>query len=484
MAFPPPPPAPEATRTEEPAPTVPSEPPAPIASPLVAPLRPWWARSSDWIAVHAADVKRVAVPWITARVADVVRASRSGVERVKEGTKDKPRWFLPIVSAGSGFVVLILVLAAGKMACRSISPSPPTTGAALHTPKGLASREADTELTTAPPPPRHVVCALVGATRTIGPKALALSGVEVVALESEIAVGFASAPKDATLAILDPTTAATATTLRLHANDPIRRVIGMSRTRAELDIDHKGDRLQGRRVLIADPPIDVGGTDDGFGWAPHHGNQTIKLWELPQAGVPVEQVRGESLAGGKGFAIAFRQGGVVYAGVFGGSPPAPAAPLVHVDGLGATGGSPAIAVSGERVMVAWSDRASPTNPWNLRIATFRVVGNDAVQMQSFTPPSGGLGEQTMSPDLTSLGAGRFLLVWTEGSSTHQVRAAVFGDDGSASDAFAISPDGVDAGQGQAATLANGHGVVAFLSSTQPGFYEAVAGPLACADKPQ
>ena len=87
----------------------------------------------------------------------------------------------------------------------------------------------------------------------------------------------------------------------------------------------------------------------------------------------------------------------------------------------------------------------------------------------------------MSPDLTSLGGGRFLLLWTEGTTTHQVRGAVL-EEGAVTSAFAVSPDGVDAGQGQAAVIDDGRGVAAYLSSTSPGFYEAIAAPIKCAAK--
>ncbi|HEY2370083.1 MAG TPA: hypothetical protein VGH87_26980, partial [Polyangiaceae bacterium] len=67
----------------------------------------------------------------------------------------------------------------------------------------------------------------------------------------------------------------------------------------------------------------------------------------------------------------------------------------------------------------------------------------------------------------------------------QVRGAVL-DEGSVSSAFAVSPDGVDAGQGQAAVIegepSQWKGVAAYLSSTSPGFYEAVAAPIKCGPK--
>jgi len=131
-------------------------------------------------------------------------------------------------------------------------------------------------------------------------------------------------------------------------------------------------------------------------------------------------------------------------------------------------------------MIAWSDRAQPTETWHLRTASFKI-GDVEAQPHAFNAPAGGLGEQTMSPDLTSLGNGRFLLLWTEGTTAHQVRGAVL-EEGSVTSAFAVSPDGVDSGQGQAAVLDDGRGVAAYLSSTSPGFYEAVAAPLKCAPK--
>ena len=394
--------------------------------------------------------------------------------KLEEFAKDKPPWILPVVGGSGALVLLIGVIAIGKAACGS-SSSVATVASATASATNAAASSAP-HLTPAPP----ISCALAGERRTIAPKALAASGVEVSALGNEIAVGFAATPNDATLEILDPSNASTATRVLARSNDAIRRVLPLSRTTAALDVDRKKDPLHVRRTLLGDPPIDVGASDDAFVWAAHKTDKTTTLWPLPQANVPIEQVRGDALPDGKGFAIAFRQGSVVYAGAFGGSPPAPLGPLVHVDGLGTTGGAPVIAASGDRVMIAWSDRAQPTETWHLRTATFRVGDADA-QPHAFNTPPGGLGEQTMSPDLTPLGGGRFLLLWTEGTTTHQVRGAVL-EEGAVTSAFAVSPDGVDAGQGQAAVLDDGRGVAAYLSSTSPGFYDAVAAPIKCAPK--
>ena len=408
---------------------------------------------------------------------------RRSLARVRERTKDRPRWFLPAVGGGSAFVLLILVLAAGKAACGSSSSAAASVTAQ---PSSAASQEVAAPPASAPAAPpasapaRPMACVLAGSPRTLAPKALAANGLEVSAVGSQIAVGFGPTPRDATLDLIDPSTLASSGAKHVHVSEPIHAVLALPGGKAQVDVAHKDEVLQGRSTLVADPPIDVGAVDGGFGWAPHLKDKAIKLWPLPNPTAPIEAVRGDALADSKGFAVAFRQGGVVYAGAFGGSPPGPIGPLLHVDGLGTTVGLPALAASGDRVLVAWSDRAADANPWSVRLARFHP-GDDAPVVRTFTPPAGGLGGQAMSPDLVSLGGGRFLLVWTEGQSTHQVRGAIVNESGAASDPFVVSAEGVDAGQGRAAVLPDGRGVVAFFSSGKLGF-EVVARPIKCAEK--
>jgi hypothetical protein len=100
---------------------------------------------------------------------------------------------------------------------------------------------------------------------------------------------------------------------------------------------------------------------------------------------------------------------------------------------------------------------------------------------TFAPPPGGRGEQAMSPGLAVVPGGRFLLVWTEGPpSAHEVRALTLSADGTPVGApLSISGASTNAGQGQAAVAANGHGVIAFLEANANGF-QLVATPIACA----
>jgi hypothetical protein len=88
----------------------------------------------------------------------------------------------------------------------------------------------------------------------------------------------------------------------------------------------------------------------------------------------------------------------------------------------------------------------------------------------------------MSPSLAGLGAGRFVMTWSEGTPGHQVRAVSLGADGAPSGAaIALSASGINAGQPQIAVGMDGRGVVAFLAAKGKAF-ELQATPITCAAK--
>jgi hypothetical protein len=165
----------------------------------------------------------------------------------------------------------------------------------------------------------------------------------------------------------------------------------------------------------------------------------------------------------------------------------PKGELARIEGLGATIGSPAIAISDSVAIAAWADHASADEPWRLRWVRFKA-GEAPGETKDFTPPgsTGGAqaGAQAMSPALSPVPEGRFLLVWTEGPmSRHRVRALTLSSDGAPVGApIEVSGDGVNAGQGQAAIAASDKGVVAYLAGTDAGF-QVVARPIACSSTP-
>jgi hypothetical protein len=85
----------------------------------------------------------------------------------------------------------------------------------------------------------------------------------------------------------------------------------------------------------------------------------------------------------------------------------------------------------------------------------------------------------MMPGIAAVDSRRFLLVWTEGTSTaHQVRAITVDAGGAVIGTPKTVSSGVEGGWGRPAVTADGRGAVAFLTPTDAGFAIA-ATPIAC-----
>jgi hypothetical protein len=325
---------------------------------------------------------------------------------------------------------------------------------------------------------------VAGSSHVIAPSAIVGAGVEVVRVGDDVAVGFAPTEKEAMAVWLDASSLTAATTARARSVDPVRRATPLVNAKGGLsvvvDTDKANDRVQGRRTVLTDPPVQLGAADGHLAWAPMRGAPGGQLWPL-EGSADVEALRGAVDASGEhAIGVAFRRAGAVWLGAADGSPAlAPKGDLAHVDGRGPVVGSPAVAIGDGVVMAVWADRASSDEPWHLRWLRFKA-GTPPGQPSVFQPPAGGKGEQAMSPGLTALSGGRFLLVWTEGpTSGHDVRAQTLSADGRPIGApLVVSSEGNNAGQGQAAVNANGQGIVAFLESRGDGF-EVAATSITC-----
>jgi len=405
---------------------------------------------------------------------------------LRELAKTRPPWFLA-VAGGFGAIILLgligIVVKIAKSGSSSDGDRPVTSAAHTSTAPTVSTASTPPSATVAPPPvvsASSVTCSLDGTAKTLAPRAQVGSGIEVRAVGGSVALGFATGPKEGEVLFLDPTTFASSATASVKSADTIRRVVALKGKAGTADTDRKGDPLQGRRTVVGEPLIDLGAEGGGLAWAPHGTDKSITLWSLTGTG-NVEALRVERGANGNAY-VAFRQGSAVYFGAFGGSPAAPVGALAKVDGLGPQVGSPAIAASGEHAFVVWSDRASAQDPWGLRYVVFGG-GKAPSPTKSFALPAGGLGEQAMSPGVAALPGDQFLLLWTEGpTSSHQVRAIVVGANGEPHGApLTVSADGVNAGQGQAALVEGGRGLVAFLGASGKSF-EVVATPISCVSK--
>ena len=457
---------------------------------------------------HAPDATAQAAPELPALPLHHAGVRGDGVRRFVEGivtvvrerqrrlfADELPPWFLWAstgagIAAGVGAVVVITSLLRPAPAIETLAPEASTV-AALPPPPEPTKIETPAAATIPPsaaPAPAPATppqaCKLNGAPAVLAPAAVLSSGVEARALgEDDVALGFASNEHEAVGLLFHPfassTTAAGTATQR--ARNPVRRVTPLLASNAKgglelaVDGDAKGDALIGRRTLPFDPPIQIGTTSDGLAWAKRGGAPAGKLWALDGDG-DVQALRSavDPSAPTGNVAIAFRRGDAIDIGVFApGDSPAPNGDLVRIDGLGGGVGSPAIAINDGVVFAVWADRASNDAPWSLRWVRFQS-GHAPGTPMTFTPPPGGKGDQAMSPSVAALPDKRFLLVWAEGHvSDHDVRALTLSEDGKPiGDPLDVSSAGSNAGQGQAAVTAAGHGLVAFLESGDKGFHVA------------
>jgi hypothetical protein len=409
----------------------------------------------------------------------------------------RTKYLVPALAGLGGLVILGMIgLVIGAFRSKpadDVSPASSASSAHASASARVASSApvAVPAPTVAPPTTLGAACTLGGVAHVIAPRAIVQSGVEADVVGAHLSLGFAIRERDGIAVQLDPATLSATKTARahLHAPDAIRRLVPVAlggTLAAAPDADRANDILLGRRTIPAATPFDIGAAGGGLAWAPYKSNDADVIWKL-DGDAPVEAVRAAPLDAANeeaGWAIAFRRGTSIYAGaVNGGATLTPKGPLVKIDGLGPQVGSPTVAAQDGAVLVAWADRAQPSEPWSLRWTRF-APGEASAEAKAFVPSEGGLGEHAMSPAIAAAGQGRFVLVWTEGPvSNHQVRAQTISGSGTPlGNAMAISDSGVNAGQAQLAILPDGHGVVASLASSGSGpkaAYEILATPIVC-----
>ena len=390
-----------------------------------------------------------------------------------------------LAGLAGGASVIVLVLAVFRGHHRAPRTVAPTVAAS---PIALSARASSVPAGSAAPSAVVTACALAGERHVIAPHATVAAGIEARSFGHDVALGFAPNEHKAMLIRLDPASLSISESNAQHAAYPVRHVTPIpgrgGRLGLAIDVDRPGDSLLNRRTLPVDPPLQIGALADGaLAWAPLDRGVPGQLWPADgQGGAPVEALRGaRSESNLATVAVAFRRAAAVWVGTAEWTDTLlPHGNLSRIAGLGSGVGSPAVAVDERVVFVAWADRPTPEDRWQLRFARFKA-GEAPGPPKTFTPPPGGKGQDAMSPGLTVLPGQRFLFVWTEGSpNDHEVRAMTFSTDGTPVGApLNISNTGVNAGQGQAAVTSDGRGVVAYLESFAGGFRVAVT-PIACA----
>lgn len=405
---------------------------------------------------------------------------------------------LGVVGLSGVIMILAVIISAvsGGSSDASAAGSASATASETDSPPELTSAEP-----AAPPTPANTAavpaavqeppkaaatelgdCIIAGPSRVLARRALIVTGIEAVPGQSELALGFASSLHDAIGVALDPGSLTPTATVRARAPGDIRHVVPFfsgGKLVIVPDAERRGDRVASRRFVATSNPVDVGVLDNAIVWAPHGKDSVAKLFSLDGGDGPVEALRAIPLSSGKGIALAFRRGNQILVGVATGDGVLDAqGELSRINGLGQVG-SPALASSGDSIVVAWADREGKEDTWGIRW-TKRSISGAINEPRALVLPEGGLGGMSMSPSVAALGGGKFLLAWTEGPvSSHQVRALTFNRDGVPSGSpLDLSASGVNAGQPAATVGVDGRGVVAFLAPKGKA-NEVMATPISC-----
>jgi hypothetical protein len=408
--------------------------------------------------------------------------------------KPKNKFVLPVfavVGAALGVAVLgafvtILRAAIGgttppagsvaSASAQSPAPRPSSVSSAQASPAQASPAQVSPVASAAVVPSlAQGTCAVRGRPHVLVSHAFVGAGLELRALPSGFAVGFATSSTNGIVMRLDPELRVARDVARTGSKEPLRQVLAgeldgkLTPMSPGLDKSNRARRLSsdGRYEFVADSAQLLWGT---------LGGQPSPLFSFPEPQGPVDALRASPNADGSGYAIAARRGAqIVFGRVSAQKGLAPEGQLHVAPGLGGGVGAPAVALSetGDGVVV-YADHARAEDPYALQWV------HDAPTGPSEAHAVLGVGTPAQSPSLAPLGAGRFVLAWTEGpAKSHQVRAAVTDAKGTMLGApFEVSLPGQNAGQAQIA-VRDGMGAVAYFVESG-GRYGVAVMALRCA----
>ncbi|MBK6517812.1 MAG: hypothetical protein IPG04_27765 [Polyangiaceae bacterium] len=194
------------------------------------------------------------------------------------------------------------------------------------------------------------------------------------------------------------------------------------------------------------------------------------LWKLEgEEPITAEQVT----AVGDSFLLTFRRGNDVIAGYFG-ADKKPKGELGTISSKGSEerNGKPRAGTNGAEVVVAYAVEtrlADEKKEWRLTLAK-SPVGSIPTNPVPLELPANGPGGDAIAPDLIGLADGRWLLMWTEGTSgARAIRAQTYDKTFQAiGDPIALSPPAGSFGQAMLG-VAGEYTTVAFLQAADEGF---------------
>jgi hypothetical protein len=450
----------------------------PLAARAKRGMGPLAQRAKDRLSPMADRTKQSLSPlagrtrrWFATKVAPAIE---DGFAYVKANPKD-PKVMLGLGGVALLVLVLLVVLAAssGGKGTSQASTEPQAGSRSIESPEPTAARVVEPAAAVQKTAPATACRVTKEAVRLAGDVSKDVPiELDVGASGDVVRAGFATRAGTAQGLAIDLASFTPMPEFSVSAQGKVRGVVPImldGKPSYAVNGDGPGDKMQAWRTL-ADASFVVGWADGAIAAASKSTDAPAALWRLDGDEVP-DAIRGASMAD-QGQAVVFRRRGEIFLGMLDAGRK-PRGSLVKVIGAGAPPGSPvgapAIAANGQAIAVAFADRASSSDPWQIRIGS-APFGKLPSQTSAFDVPSGGPGRTAIAPAVAGLADGRWLLVWTEGSGgDHDVRAQTLDPEmRPLGGPFTVSHEGSNAGQG-AAAVEGGRGVVAYLALTGKGY---------------
>jgi len=372
------------------------------------------------------------------------------------------RTLVMALSALSGaLLVALLLLTLSGSQMKKVAPEVQPSGRSVPVP-------------SAPPVPAGCRLTLPAARiaasveRSVPPYAGAIAG------EGNLALGIAASKTKGLGLRLDPTTLDVVPLFEEDGKDAVRGVVPLTRSGSlTFFVDRDDHALRSAHTVDEIPPFTLGVSDAGFSRVV--AGSTSLVWKL-EPSAKITEPRSARLAD-YGYGITFRRGGQSGSIMLGfvANDGEQKSELAEVPDAPKFLGTPAIAGSSAGALIAFAGRDAPDGAWRLFVSLTKP-GARPSPAQALV---GGSGAGAISPALASLSGDRWLVQWTEGSSTqYHVHVQSFASDLSAiGQSIAVSPKGANAGQGTLANLMGGAAALFIL--TTAGHDELWGATLAC-----
>lgn len=272
--------------------------------------------------------------------------------------------------------------------------------------------------------------------------------VETTADGRSLAVGFADNPTSAAGIIVDPVTLSVKYAFRQASSGRVATVVPrVSEGQLSFVVGLDSDVLKEARPVAGPPPFTFAHNVEGFvRQLPGARTETIWPTDIDAAISGSRLVTVDPV----GHAVTYRQGGVngsLWVGWLTQDGQSKVSPFVIATDAKRVG-QPSLAANDAATLVTYAGRLTDKDHWQVHLAKMLLGSRDPIE-QTFEPPAGGPGGDSIAPSAVGLDGGRFLLQWSEGSAGHwQVRIQTLNENlQPLGPPINASPTDMNAGQG-------------------------------------